>query len=67
MSEPLKSTAVQASWRDATSAKLDIGKSCIRLDPAKPIPEGVFEELAGRITVERWIEVYESKFRPKKK
>jgi len=55
-----------ASWRTATSAKLDIGKSCIRLDPANAIPACVFEELARRFTVERWIEVYESKLRPKK-
>lgn len=54
------------SWAAASEDKLDMGKSCIRLNPAKPIPTGVFEELAERITVERWIEVY-GKMRPKGK
>lgn len=65
--EPEELERFQASWRVATSAKLDIGKSCVRLDPTKPVPTGVFEELARRFTVERWIEVYESKLRPKRK
>jgi hypothetical protein len=39
--------------------KLDMGKSCIRFkDPAK-IPFGLIGELAGKMTPEKWVEVYE--------
>ncbi len=54
------------AWSTTTTGKLDMGKSCIRLNPAKPIPTDVFAALAKRISVERWIEVYE-KMRPKGK
>jgi hypothetical protein len=53
----------QEVWAASTKDKLDMGKSCIRLNPAKPIPVEVFAELAKRISVARWIEVYE-KMRP---
>jgi len=56
----------RATWAAATDEKLDIGKSCIRLNPAKPLPLDLLCELARRITVERWIEVYD-KMRPKGK
>ncbi|MEK7393871.1 MAG: hypothetical protein AAB214_15025 [Fibrobacterota bacterium] len=54
------------TWASSSKDKLDIGKSCIRLDPAKPLPLDLLGELAKRIRVERWIEVYD-KMRPKEK
>jgi hypothetical protein len=54
------------TWASSSKDKLDIGKSCIRLNPAKPLPLGVLGELAERIGLERWIEVYD-KMRPKGK
>lgn len=57
---------LRTTWAASTKEKLDIGKSCIRLDPAKPLPLEILRALAGRITVERWIEVY-GKMRPKGK
>lgn len=53
----------QKTWAASTKDKLDMGKSCIRLSPTKPIPLDVFAALAKRISVERWIEVYD-KMRP---
>jgi hypothetical protein len=63
---PEELTWFQATWAATTKAKLDIGKSCIRLDPTKPLPLGLLGQLAKRISVERWIEVYD-KMRPKGK
>ncbi|MBB6480168.1 DUF1801 domain-containing protein [Spirochaeta isovalerica] len=40
--------------------KLDMGKSCIRLKKMDDIPFGLIGELATKITVSQWIEIYES-------
>jgi len=48
-----------------TSAKLDMGKSCIRFKQASQIPFELFQALAQRISPERWIEVYENTYRKK--
>ncbi|WP_299430351.1 DUF1801 domain-containing protein [uncultured Maribacter sp.] len=39
--------------------KLDMGKSCIRFKYIDDIPYGLIEELAGKITPENWIFLYE--------
>jgi len=46
-----------------TKAKLDMGKSCIRFKKAEQIPFDLIGQLAGKLTVEKWIEMYESNFR----
>ena len=46
-----------------TKAKLDMGKSCIRFKKAEHIPFDLIGQLAGKLTVEKWIEMYESNFR----
>lgn len=46
--------------------KLDIGKSCIRLKKPELIPFDLIGELVKKITVEKWIEIYESNIKPKK-
>lgn len=45
-----------------TTAKLDMGKSCIRFKKPETIPFKLFEELAKKITVQEWINWYESAF-----
>lgn len=54
-------------WFDAAlkndGLKPDIGKSCVRLNPAKPLPLRALRELAGKLTVDEWIALYETRFR----
>ena len=40
--------------------KLDMGKSCIRFKKVEDIPYDLIKELMGKMTVEEWIEIYES-------
>lgn len=42
-----------------SSAKLDMGKSCIRFKKVQNIPMGLIGELAAKTTVERWVTLYE--------
>ena len=39
--------------------KLDMGKSCIRFKKAEEIPFDLIAELMQKITVDKWIEIYE--------
>lgn len=43
-----------------SSAKLDMGKSCIRFRKPEHIPFDLIAELMRKITVEKWIEMYEN-------
>jgi uncharacterized protein YdhG (YjbR/CyaY superfamily) len=47
------------------TSKLDMGKSCIRFKKMEDIPYTLIGELASKITVEKWIELYENAFRKK--
>jgi len=49
-----------ASHAKASAKKLDMGKACIRYRRAEDIPFDLLGELAGKMTVKRWIELYES-------
>lgn len=40
--------------------KLDMGKSCVRFKKIDDIPYDLIEELLGKMSVEEWIEIYES-------
>ena len=40
--------------------KLDMGKSCVRLKKMDDIPYELIGELASKMTVEKWIEIYET-------
>ena len=42
------------------STKLDMGKSCIRFKNVKNIPYDLIGELSSKMTVQDWIETYES-------
>jgi uncharacterized protein YdhG (YjbR/CyaY superfamily) len=46
--------------------KLNMGKSCIRFNPKKPLPLALIGELCQKISVERWIQLYETKLHLKK-
>jgi uncharacterized protein YdhG (YjbR/CyaY superfamily) len=45
-----------------STAKLDMGKSCIRFKKPELIPYELIGELATKMTVQNWIELYEKKF-----
>jgi uncharacterized protein YdhG (YjbR/CyaY superfamily) len=42
-----------------SSKKLDMGKSCLRFKKPDEIPYELIGQLAGKMTVEEWIEIYE--------
>lgn len=44
-----------------SSAKLDMGKSCIRLKKPEHIPYALLGELAGKMTPEQWVSLYEAR------
>ena len=51
------------SHAKASPKKLDMGKSCIRYKKPEDIPYKLIGELASKITVNDWIEMYESKYK----
>jgi hypothetical protein len=46
-----------------SSQKLDIGKSCIRFEKLDQIPFDLIAELAGKMSVEEWINCYETQIK----
>lgn len=46
-------------YASSTTAKLDMGKSCIRFKKTETIPYKLIGELAGKISVTDWINKYE--------
>ncbi len=44
--------------------KLDMGKSCIRFKNMNNIPFQLIGELAGKMTAEEWIKIYEENIKP---
>ena len=46
--------------------KLDIGKGCIRFKKMDQIPFDLIEELARKLSVEDWIECYETQIKSRK-
>jgi hypothetical protein len=45
--------------------KLDMGKSCIRFKKMDQIPYDLIAELVGKMSTEKWIEIYEAAFKKK--
>ncbi len=43
--------------------RLDMGKSCIRFKKPDQIPFELIGQLTGKISVDDWIKIYESKFK----
>jgi uncharacterized protein YdhG (YjbR/CyaY superfamily) len=46
-----------------SKTKLDMGKSCIRFKKPEQIPFNLIGELAKKMTVKQWIDLYESKMK----
>ena len=46
-----------------STSKLDMGKSCIRFKKVDQIPYKLIGELASKMTVKEWIELYEKNFK----
>lgn len=46
-------------YAKAGVGKLDMGKSCIRFKKPENIPYKLIGELAGKMTAQQWIDVYE--------
>ncbi len=51
----------------ASPKKLDMGKSCMRYKKAEDIPFALIGELASKISVDEWIEKYETVFKESRK
>jgi Domain of unknown function (DU1801) len=51
----------------ASSKKLDMGKSCVRYKNPEDIPYDLIGELASKITVDEWIELYETNLKDSRK
>lgn len=49
-----------------STQKLDMGKGCIRFKKMEHIPFDLIAELAGKLTVEEWIECYETQIKSRK-
>ncbi len=45
------------------TAKLDMGKSCIRFKKMNDIPYQLIGELAGKMSSKNWIKIYETNFK----
>ncbi len=48
-----------------SNQKLDMGKSCIRFKKMEHIPMHLLADLMKKMTVEQWINLYETKFKRK--
>jgi len=53
-----------SEWaQNCAGKKLDMGKSCIRFSKPEDIVFDLIAELAGKISVDEWIRLYEEKLR----
>ncbi len=55
------------AYTKATGKKADKGKSCLRYKKPEDIPYELIGELASKVSVDEWIELYEKKFRNSRK
>jgi uncharacterized protein YdhG (YjbR/CyaY superfamily) len=52
-----------AEYPKHTTAKLDIGKSCVRFKKMDAIPYALIGQLAAKLSVNEWIAIYESQIK----
>jgi hypothetical protein len=52
-------------YRKVAKHKIDMGKSCIRFKYLNEIPFDTIVELIKKISVEKWIEIYEKEIKSK--
>ena len=53
----------QEQYAQAVPTKLDMGKSCVRFKKPERIPWDLLAKLAGKMTPEVWIELYEAQYK----
>lgn len=53
----------QEEYAKQNTAKLDMGKSCMRFKKPEQIPFKLLEELATKVTPQQWIEQYEKNYK----
>lgn len=53
----------QEEYGKRVKTKLNMGKSCIRFKNMKTIPYDLIGELAAKLTVQEWVEIYESQIK----
>ncbi len=49
-----------AEWAATTTAKLDMGKGCVRFKKPDAIPYDMVGKLSQKLTPQQWIAIYES-------
>lgn len=54
-----------AEYPKYSNRKLDMGKSCVRFKKMDDIPLELLAELSKKMTVEEWIDIYETNFKKK--
>ncbi len=55
-----------AEWGKHTTKKMDMGKGCLRFKKAEDVPLKLIAALTAKMSVEQWIECYESNIKNKK-
>lgn len=55
-----------AEYPKYSKRKLDMGKSCVRFKKMDDIPFELIAEVSKKMTVEGWINIYETQFKKKK-
>jgi uncharacterized protein YdhG (YjbR/CyaY superfamily) len=55
-----------AEYPKYSKRKLDMGKSCVRFKKMDDIPFELIAEVSKKMTVENWINIYESQFKKSK-
>jgi len=53
----------QTTYTKQVKGKLDMGKSCIRFKKPEQIPFELFAELASKMKVQEWIDLYEKNYK----
>lgn len=56
-----------AEYPKHVKSKLDMGKSCIRFKKPSDIPYDLIAQLVRKVSVEEWVEVYETALRQPRK
>ena len=60
--DPKLSARFQKERKKHTTRKLDMGKGCIRFKYYEEIPYKLIGDLAGKMTPQKWIDLYEKAY-----
>jgi uncharacterized protein YdhG (YjbR/CyaY superfamily) len=60
-------TWFQKEYKKTTTAKLDMGKSCVRFKKMDDIPYDLIGKLMSKMTVKDWVGVYEGAIKNRKR